>query len=118
MEQLKEYIDSKETEDIYNKIINVINKYTFEDDKLKVIDLIKYDLKNTKISKIDIPYSVHEVSLKDTIFEDDDYVVTVSFNQGVLPSIHKDESYLTDKDKNELPLSLTVDKNNLEKKIQ
>lgn len=117
MEQLKEYIDSKETEDIYNKIINVINKYTFEDDKLKVIDLIKYDLKNTKISKIDIPYSVHEVSLKDTIFEEDDYVFVVSFNQGVLPSIHKDESYLTDKDKNELPLSLTVDKNNLEKKI-
>ena len=117
MEQLKEYIDSKETEDIYNKIINVINKYTFEDDKLKVIDLIKYDLKNTKISNIDNLYSVHEVSLKDTIFEEEDYVFTVSFNQGILPSIHKDESYLTDKDKSELPLSLTVDKNNLEKKI-
>ena len=117
MEQLKGYIDSKETEDIYNKIINVINKYTFEDDKLKVIDLIKYDLKNTKISNIDNLYSVHEVSLKDTIFEEEDYVFTVSFNQGILPSIHKDESYLTDKDKSELPLSLTVDKNNLEKKI-
>jgi ATP-dependent helicase/DNAse subunit B len=51
------------------------------------------------------------------LFEDDEYVFTVSFNQGVLPSIHKDESYLTDKDKVELPISLTVDKNNLEKKI-
>ena len=117
MEQLKEYVDSKESEDIYNKIISVINKYTFEEDKTKVIDLIKYDLKNTKLSKKDIPSSVHEVSLKDTIFEDDEYVFIVSFNQGVLPSIHKDESYLTDKDKEELPLSLTVDKNNLEKKI-
>lgn len=117
IEQLKRYIDSKETEDTYNKIINIINKYTFEDDKLKVIDLIKYDLKNTKLTKKDIPASVHEVSLKDTIFEDDEYIFTVSFNQGVLPSIHKDESYLTDKDKLELPVSLTVDKNNLEKQI-
>ncbi len=117
MDKLKDFIDTKETEDIYNKIINVINKYTFEPDKLKVLDLIKYDLKNTKLSKKDIPSSVHEVSLKDTIFEDDEYVFTVSFNQGVLPSIHKDESYLTDKDKVELPISLTVDKNILEKQV-
>ena len=79
--------------------------------------MIKYDLKNTKISKSDNPSSVHEVSLKDTIFEDDEYVFTVSFNQGILPSIHKDEDYLTDKDKKDLPVSLTVDKNNQEKKI-
>lgn len=117
MEQLKEYVDSKESEDIYNKIINIINKYTFVDDKNQVLEMIKYDLKNTKLSKKDNPSSVHEVSLKDTIFEDDEYVFTVSFNQGILPSIHKDEDYLTDKDKKDLPVSLTVDKNNQEKKI-
>lgn len=117
MEQLKEYIESKESEDIYNKIINIINKYTFIEDKSSVLEMIKYDLKNTKLSKKDVPSSVHEVSLKDTIFEDDEYVFTVSFNQGILPSIHKDESYLTDKDKQNLPLSLTVDKNNQEKQI-
>lgn len=117
MEQLKEHVDSPSSEDIYNKIISIINKYTFEEDKTKVIDLIKYDLKNTNLSKKDLPSSVHEVSLKDTIFNDDEYVFTVSFNQGVLPSIHKDESYLTDNDKQELSVSLTVDKNNLEKKI-
>ena len=117
MEQLKEYVDSKDSEDIYNKIINIINKYTFVDDKIQVLEMIKYDLKNTKLSKKDNPSSVHEVSLKDTIFEDDEYVFTVSFNQGILPSIHKDEDYLTDKDKKDLPVSLTVDKNNQEKKI-
>ena len=117
MEQLKEYVDSKDSEDIYYKIINIINKYTFVDDKNQVLEMIKYDLKNTKLSKKDNPSSVHEVSLKDTIFEDDEYVFTVSFNQGILPSIHKDEDYLTDKDKKDLPVSLTVDKNNQEKKI-
>ena len=40
MESLKEYVDCKEAEDIYNKIINVINKYTFEDEKINIIDLI------------------------------------------------------------------------------
>lgn len=117
MEQLKEYVNNKESEDIYNKIINIINKYTFIEDKNEVLEMIKYDLKNTKLSKKDEPSSVHEVSLKDTIFEDDDYVFTLSFNQGILPIIHKDEDYLTDKDKQNLPLSLTVDKNIQEKQI-
>ena len=117
LEQLKEYVDTESSEDIYNKIINVINKYTFIEDKNEVIDLIKHDLKNTKLSTQDIPSAIHEVSLKDTIFYDDEYVFVLSFNQGILPSIYKDESYLTDKDKLELPISLTVDKNNLEKQI-
>ncbi len=117
MQELSEYVESKESEDIYNKIINVINKYTFVDDKNKVLEMIKYDLKNTNLSKVDNAYSVHEVSLKDTIFTDEDYVFTLSFNQGILPSIHKDEEYLTDKDKQDLPVSLTVDKNNQEKQI-
>ena len=117
MELLQEYVDTKESEDIYNKIINIINKYTFVENKNEVLEMIKYDLKNTKMTKSDIPSSVHEVSLKDTIFEDDDYVIVASFNQGILPSIHKDEEYLTDKDKINLPISLTVDKNNQEKKI-
>lgn len=115
LESIKEYIDSENSEDIYNKIINIINKYTFVEDKLLVKEMIKYDLKNTKLSKIDIPQSIHEVSLKDTIFDEDDYVFTVSFNQGILPLIHKDEDYLTDNDKKELSISLTVDKNNLER---
>lgn len=117
MTKLSEYIDSKETEDIYNQIINIINKYTFIENKNDVLEMIKYDLKNTKLPKKDNPLSVHEVNLKDTIFSDEDYVFTMSFNQGILPTIHKDEQYLTDNDKEELNISLTVDKNILEKQI-
>lgn len=117
LDTISNYISSKETEDIYNKIINVVNNYTFIEDKLLVKDMIKYDLKNTKLSKVDILNSIHEVSLKDTIFNDDEYVFVMSFNQGVLPTIYKDENYLTDNDKKELKVSLTVDNNNLEKQI-
>ena len=38
-----------------------------------------------------------------------------SFNLGIIPVIYKDEDYLTDNDKKQLDISLTVDKNNLEK---
>ena len=43
------------------------------------------------------------------------YVYLLSFNQGIIPIIHKDESYLSDYDKEELHISLTVDKNNKER---
>lgn len=117
LERISSYIDSSYSEDIYNKIINIVNKYTFVEDKTLVKDMIKYDLKNTKLTKIDNLNSVHEVSLKDTLFADDDYVFVMSFNQGVLPIIYKDENYLTDNDKEELNISLTLDKNNLEKQV-
>ena len=115
IEKLKEYIDTEESQDIYNKIINIINKYTFEDDKLKIREMIISDFKNTKLRTKDIINSVHEVSLTDKTFKDTDYVFLPSFNQGIIPVIHKDEDYLTDNDKKELDISLTVDKNNLEK---
>ncbi len=114
MEGLKEYIDSEESEEIYNQILSVVNKYAFINNYLDVLPLIKHDLKKTKIKRKDIVNSVHEVSL-DSSFTDDDYVYLLSFNQGVIPHIHKDEQYLTDKDKEELNLSLTYEKNNQEK---
>ena len=115
IEKLKEYIETEEAQDIYNKIINLINKYTFEDDKLKIKEMIISDFKNTKLRTKDIVNSIHEVSLTDKTFKDTDYVFLPSFNQGIIPVIYKDEDYLTDNDKKELDISLTVDKNNLEK---
>ena len=115
IEKLKEYIETEEAQDIYNKIINIINKYTFEDDKLKIKEMIISDFKNTKLRTKDIVNSIHEVSLTDKTFKDTDYVFLPSFNQGIIPVIYKDEDYLTDNDKKELDISITVDKNNLEK---
>ena len=115
IEKLKEYIETEEAQDIYNKIINIINKYTFEDDKLKIKEMIISDFKNTKLRTKDIVNSIHEVSLTDKTFKDTDYIFLPSFNQGIIPVIYKDEDYLTDNDKKELDISLTVDKNNLEK---
>ena len=112
---LEEYITTEESQDIYNKLINIINNYTFVEDKLLVKEMIISDLKNTNLSTVDIENSVHEITLDDQQFNEDEYIFLLSFNQGIIPSIKKDEDYLTDNDKKELNISFTVDKNNLEK---
>lgn len=115
LDTLKDYINDEESQDIYNKIINIINKYTFESNKLNVKEMIISDFKNTKLRTTDITNSVHETSLTEKNFSLNDYVFLLSFNQGIIPTIYKDEDYLTDNDKKELNISYTVDKNNLEK---
>ena len=115
LDTLKDYINNEESQDIYNKIINIINKYTFESNKLNVKEMIISDFKNTKLRTTDITNSVHETSLTEKNFSLNDYVFLLSFNQGIIPNIYKDEDYLTDNDKKELNISYTVDKNNLEK---
>ena len=115
LSSLEEYITTEESQDIYNKLINIINNYTFVEDKLLVKEMIISDLKNTNLSTVDIENSVHEITLDDQQFNEDEYIFLLSFNQGIIPSIKKDEDYLTDNDKKELNISFTVDKNNLEK---
>ena len=100
MESLKEYVDNEETEVIYNQILDVVNNYAFIDNYEDVLPLIKNDLKNTKLQRKNIINSVHEASLSNT-FTEDDYVYLVSFNQGTIPHIHKDELYISSED-NEL----------------
>ena len=112
---LKDFVNNEETENIFNLIINIINKYVSIDDYIIKREMIKYDLKHTYLSKGDILNSVHEVGIKDYLFSDDDYVFCLAFNQGTIPNIFKDEEYLTDKEKKELGISLTIDKNILER---
>ena len=112
--KLKEYVDSDETELIYNQILDIVNNYAFINNYNDVLSLIKVDLKNTKLKTKNLISSVHESSIDNT-YTEEDYVYLLSFNQGIIPIIHKDESYLSDYDKEELHISLTVDKNNKER---
>lgn len=113
LKSLEEKINKDEIE-IYNKIVKICNKYIWCDDYLKVKDLIISDLKNTSVNLPIIQNSVKEISNYSSI-EDDEYLFLVSFNQGVIPVINKDEDYLSDKDKEILGLETSIDKNLIEK---
>jgi len=102
--------------DIYNKIINILNKYTWCNDYLLVKDMLIHDFKNTYISN-ELSNSIEVISLKDNNINDDDYVFVMGFNQGSIPIIYKDEEYITDNICDEVGLETTKDKNIKEKEI-
>ncbi|MEE3342960.1 MAG: PD-(D/E)XK nuclease family protein [Bacilli bacterium] len=95
---------------IYNSIINIINKYAWCDDYNKVKEMLINDFKKTKINntkyekRIDIINSLDEAN-------DDEYIFLMSFNQGIIPNIYKDEDYLNDKIKQELNIDTSNDLN-------
>lgn len=102
---------------IYEKIITICNNYIKYNYPFNVIkEAIIYKLKNTKLPNKNLVNCVEVVPFSNTIFLDDEYVFLMGFNQGVCPSIAKDEDYISDALKEELDLSLTNEINLLEKK--
>ena len=100
---------------IYNKLINILNKYTFVDNYIDVLDMLIYDFKHTNnyVNKID--NCIRVIDIKNNIIDDDTYVFLLGFNQGSLPIIYKDEDYITDDIKGNLNIETTIEKNKIEK---
>ena len=102
---------------IYNKLINILNKYTFIDNYNKVLDMLIYDFKHTKNYKISKINCIEVVDLKNNLFGDNEYIFLLGLNQGNVPVIHKDEDYITDNLKTDINIELTKEMNNIEKEI-
>ena len=77
-------INFKNDERIINEVIKVLNNYSFINDKKEVLDLIINDLKNTYL---DEDNNGIKVSTIDDIYNNDDYVFLVGFNQGLIPKM-------------------------------
>lgn len=107
--------DKYKENEIINKIINICNKYVWTNDFLEVKPLIINDLKNTKFDKPLYKDGIDIIDYKEDIITDDDYIFMLSFNQGVIPSIYKDEDYITDNLKSYINLDTTISKNKQEK---
>ena len=105
---LKKKYDSS----LVNKIINIVNKYNFIDDYLKVKDLIIEDIKKTVI-KTNYNNQIEIVDYHD--FFDDEYVFLMSFNEESIPRKYQDIDYITDDIKPDY-LEKTTEKNSSEKK--
>ena len=98
-----------ENSEIVNKIINVCNKYSFENDKEKVKSLIISDLKNIKVDNFKLKKYIEIVSINEPFTSE--YVFLMNFNIGNIPKTFKDEEYITDNIKDELNLENTNIKN-------
>ena len=106
---IEEYNDT----DIYNKIIDISNKYVWCDDISDLKILLEYDLKHTYIENDKYTNMIEVVDYKNYDFTDE-YVFMLGFNQGIIPKIYKNEDYISDNIKPSY-LDNTIDKNIKEK---
>ena len=114
LDNLDCYLEKISDNNIYNKIINILNRYSFVSDKSEVKELIICDLKNTYINNDNIGIQV--IDINDYIKEDD-HIFLLGFNKENIPSIFKDNDYFTDNEKRILNID-TSDELNIKKKIE
>lgn len=101
-------LEDKNKNLINRKLINVLSSISMLDEESKEYQTILIDkLKNTYLS---IKKKVNAINIKDLyqdIFEDDDHVFVLGFNQDILPKMEKDISYINDSIKDEVSLYKT-----------
>lgn len=110
-ESLKEYVKDTKDQKVFDKLIDVVNEYTWCDDYMEVKDFIFQD-----IAKVKVPNNIYKNAVKTVDFmsekiKDEDYVFLLNFNEGVIPTNKKDEDYLDDQTKLALGLSDSIDLN-------
>ena len=114
LNNIDDTIDKISNDNIKEKIVNILNKYSFIDDKVKVKELIVNDLKNTYLENNDIGIRMCNI---DDYFDNDDYVFLLGFNKENIPILYKNNDYFSDKEKillgydtsNELNINKKID---------
>jgi len=95
----------KSDAEIVKKIINITNKYAFVSNKDTLYKLLVEEFKNTKIDNFKFQKYIEVVDLFSPFTNE--FVFVMNFNVGSIPSIFKDESFITDDVKNEVQAYLT-----------
>ena len=98
---------------IFNKIIEVLNKYNFKTKKETKREMIINDLKNIKPKLNKYKNAVEIVNIDEV--DDEDYVFMLNFNQETIPKIYKDEDYLSDKLKDIVGIEKSFELNKIER---
>ena len=111
IEKLKEFINTKEENDIYKSIISIVNNYLWSNDFLLVKDMVFNDIYNIKTPREKLKNAVEVIEFKKELVTDEDYVFLIGYNEGVIPVNYKDEDYLSDSIKEKLGLSTSFELN-------
>ena len=108
-------LEPLEKNDVYNKIIDVLNKYTFGSKVDKVfLEIIKNELKNTKLIKPKLEKAINVINI-DEITDRNGYYYILGFNEGVLPKTYSENGIINDKIAKEIGLQTSLEKNINEK---
>lgn len=112
---IQEIIDKLSLEYDVSELVGIINKSVLVSDKCLRKEFIKEDLRNSKIANVTYKnaVSIHKL---DEYFSRDDYVFLLGFNIGTYPRTYLDDDYLSDKEKEQLQIDTSSEKNKEEKK--
>lgn len=109
LNEVQKYVKNDLDKKLYDKLVNIVNKYAWCDSYEEVKDLLFLDIDN--IHEIGIKY-VDSVKVVNELYSsDEEYIFVMNFNEGVIPVNYKDEDYLNDGIKRELGISDSEDLN-------
>ena len=77
---------------VYNKLVNVINKYI----KYQSKELIVYKIKNSYIENTKYNNSIEIIDYLEYLPEEDEHIFMLNFNDGIVPRQQMDTNYITD----------------------
>lgn len=98
--------------EILNKIIDICNKYTWVKNFVDIKECLIYEFKNTYIDNKTYKNKIEIVDIKELENDDENYIFLIGFNQENIPTIYKDDKYLTDK----LLIDLGLEDSNMKNK--
>ena len=112
----EEKLDLENTNQVTKKLVSIINSLaSLQDDSKEYKELLISKIKNTSLPSEVYQDAINIKDLEKETFEEDEYVFVLGFNQDILPRTEKDIDFISDKDKKEVDLYNTEEKNKIAK---
>lgn len=107
-----EILDLEQDNKITKKLVSILNSLvSIKDDSKEYHDLLLSKIKSATLSSEEYQDAIQVKDLDQEDFFNDEYVFVLGMNQDNLPKLEKDTDYISDKDKKELDLYTTDEKN-------
>ena len=108
---IKKSLVSINQNDIYNQIVDIINKYIFiKDVDDTFIEIIENEIKKVKIKTNKKTNAVNVINI-DEVYDKTKYYFILGLNQNVLPKLHSDNMIISDDKRNALGLFTSAERN-------
>lgn len=114
IKEIEKDIHTQEEQELFDQILLIVNHYSELPNDSITKSMMVEELKKTSIPVSKLECAIEEGNIE-TIYDDSYHIFVIGFNQGVLPVIHKEEDFLSDKELSSLGRSTSSDKNKLEK---
>lgn len=111
VKEMEPLLHTASDKDIYKKIVDVINKYTWAENLEDLQEFIFADIRKIKLPTSHLKNAIQIIDFPDYKPDDDEYIILINFTQGAIPKNKKDEDFLNDLTKNKLGCSNSIDIN-------